>query len=71
VRGDARCETEVPPLRPVGDSPSGGDSGAHRVATFYDPDTTPAPPRDADAPAGRRGAGGADREAAPDGGRGS
>jgi peptide/nickel transport system ATP-binding protein len=73
VRGDARCATEVPPLRPVGDPPPSGDGGTHRVATFYDPDpdTTPAPPRDADAPAGGRGAGGADRGAAPDGGGGS
>jgi oligopeptide/dipeptide ABC transporter ATP-binding protein len=32
VRGSERCESEVPPLRPV-DGP-----GGHRVATFYDAD---------------------------------
>jgi peptide/nickel transport system ATP-binding protein len=32
VRADARCATEVPPLRPV----AGSAGSAHRVATFYD-----------------------------------
>ena len=46
VRGDARCATEVPPLRPVGTTQGTGDTdgtvdadgtaGAHRVAAFYD-----------------------------------
>jgi peptide/nickel transport system ATP-binding protein len=31
VRGNPRCESEVPPLRPAG-------SGTHRVATFYEED---------------------------------
>jgi peptide/nickel transport system ATP-binding protein len=42
VRGSARCETEVPPLRPApGDAPVGG-AATHRVATFYDADEAPA-----------------------------
>jgi oligopeptide/dipeptide ABC transporter ATP-binding protein len=43
VRGDARCATEVPPLRPVdgsdgsgGSGGSRGSRGTHRVAAFYD-----------------------------------
>ena len=57
VRGDARCEHQVPPLVPVdGSAPAG--AAPHRAATFYDPDAVVTAPTDA-APADRA-AGGAE-----------
>jgi peptide/nickel transport system ATP-binding protein len=47
VRGDARCEHEVPPLVPVdgpADRPAPAGAVPHRAATFYDPDATPGDP---------------------------
>ena len=47
VRGDARCATEVPPLRPAASPPG---AASHRVATFYDVDSPADAPPDDGAP---------------------
>ncbi len=53
VRSSARCESTVPPLRPVagGDGAvGGGGAGTHLVATFYDTGPTPVTDVAADRP---------------------